>query len=69
MILFPPDGMSYEDAMHEAKKLITTGLVISLGVIYYIDKKKNDKAMKEALISDTNKKFDNLDALLLELRY
>jgi len=40
LLLFPPEGMSFEDAMHEAKKLIASGLIISLGVIVeeYIDK-------------------------------
>ena len=40
LLIFPPDGMTYEDAMHEAKKLIASGLIISLGVIAeeYIDK-------------------------------
>jgi len=108
LLLFPPEGMTYEDAMHEAKKLIASGLIISLGVIaeeyidklirgtailapfadvltaifvgaitglsitmvvYYIDKKKNDKEMVNSLISDTNQKFDNLDVLLAQLRY
>jgi len=108
LLTFPPTDMSHEDAMHEAKKLIASGLIISLGVIaeeyidilikgtaflepfadvltavfvgaitglsitmvvYYIDKKKNDKEMVNALISDSHQKFDNLDALLVELRY
>ena len=33
LLLFPPKGMSYEQAMHEAKKLISTGIIISLGVL------------------------------------
>jgi hypothetical protein len=39
LLIFPPEGMSYEDAMHEAKKLLATGLIVSLGVIaeQYID--------------------------------
>ncbi len=103
MILFPPENMSFEEAMHEAKKLIATGLIISVGVIveewidtlikgtailepfsdvlttifvgaitglsitmvvYYIDKKKNDKELFNALVCDTNKKFDELDRIL-----
>ncbi|MBS9783261.1 MAG: hypothetical protein KGV46_01760 [Pasteurella sp.] len=40
VLLFPPEGMSFEDRMHEAKKLIATGLIVSVGVIVeeYIDK-------------------------------
>lgn len=33
ILLFPPENMSFEDRMHEAKKLIATGVIISLGVI------------------------------------
>jgi len=33
MLLFPPEGMSSEDAMHEAKKLMASGVIISLGVL------------------------------------
>jgi len=33
LLIFPPADMSYEDAMHEAKKLIATGLIVSMGVI------------------------------------
>ncbi|EDZ61995.1 conserved hypothetical protein [Sulfurimonas gotlandica GD1] len=108
LLTFPPEDMSYEDSMHEAKKLIASGLIVSLGVIaeeyidklirgtailepfadeltavfvgaitglsitmvvYYIDKKKNDKEMVDSLMSDTNQKFDNLDVLLNRLRY
>jgi hypothetical protein len=32
-LLFPPENMSFEEAMHEAKKIIASGLIISLGVI------------------------------------
>jgi uncharacterized protein (UPF0335 family) len=106
LLLFPPNGMSFEDAMHEAKKLIASGLIISLGVIieeyidklirstgalspfadilttvlvgaitglsvtmvvYHIDKKKNDKEAINALIAQTDKKFDNVEKLLGEL--
>ncbi len=40
LLLFPPENMSYEEAMHEAKKLIASGIIISLGVLVeeYIDK-------------------------------
>ena len=40
LLLFPPENMSFSDAMHEAKKLLATGLIISVGVIAeeYIDK-------------------------------
>ena len=39
LLIFPPEGMSYEDAMHEAKKLLATGLIVSLGIILeqYLD--------------------------------
>jgi hypothetical protein len=39
LLLFPPENMTYEEAMHEAKKVIASGLIISLGVIaeQYID--------------------------------
>ncbi len=39
MLIFPPENMTYEEAMHEAKKVIASGLIISLGVIAeeYID--------------------------------
>ena len=103
ILLFPPDNLSFSDALQEAKKLIASGLIISVGVIleeyvdklikttvflepfadvltsiliggitgisvslaiYYIDKKKNDKALFNALVCDTNKKFDELDKIL-----
>ena len=106
LLLFPPKGMSFEDAMHEAKKLIASGLIISFGVIaeeyidilirgtgalspfadilttvfvgaitglavtmvvYHIDKKKNDKEMINALIAQTDNKFDKIEKLLGEL--
>lgn len=40
MLIFPPENMSYEEALHEAKKIIATGIIISLGVIIedYIEK-------------------------------
>lgn len=39
VLLFPPENMTYKEALHEAKKLLATGLIISLGVIVeqYID--------------------------------
>ncbi len=39
ILLFPPQNLTYEEAMHEAKKIIASGLIISLGVIaeQYID--------------------------------
>lgn len=39
MLIFPPENMTYEEAMHEAKKVIASGLIITLGVIaeQYID--------------------------------
>jgi hypothetical protein len=33
MLLFPPENMSFEDTMHEVKKLLATGVIVSLGVI------------------------------------
>lgn len=33
ILIFPPDNLTYEEAMHEAKKLIATGLIVGLGVI------------------------------------
>lgn len=40
LLIFPPENMSYEEALHEAKKIIATGIIISLGVIIedYIEK-------------------------------
>jgi len=108
LLVFPPEGMTYEDAMHEAKKLIATGLIVSLGVIaeewidtlikgtvvlepfadiltgvfvgaitglsitmvvYYIDKKRNDKEMFNSLVNDAEQQFDKLDKLLSNLNY
>lgn len=39
IVLFPPENLSYEEAIHEAKKIFATGAIISLGVIteQYID--------------------------------
>ncbi|MEW6552225.1 MAG: lactate permease [Campylobacterota bacterium] len=39
MLIFPPENMTYEEAMHEAKKIIASGLIISAGVIVeqYLD--------------------------------
>jgi hypothetical protein len=39
LLTFPPENMNYAEAMHEAKKIIASGLIISLGVIAeeYID--------------------------------
>ncbi len=103
ILLFPPENMSFEDRMHEAKKLLATGLIVSLGVIaeeiidklikgsvflepfsdtlnaifvgtltglsismvvYYIDKKKNDKDALKYLISDTEKSLKEINDLL-----
>lgn len=38
-LLFPPENMTFEEAFHEAKKLIATGLIVSVGVIIesYVD--------------------------------
>lgn len=32
-IIFPPENLTYEEAIHEAKKIFTSGIIISLGVI------------------------------------
>jgi len=103
ILIFPPENMTFSEAMHEAKKLIATGLIISIGVIieeyidkiikatailepfadiltsifvgamtglavtmvvYYIDKKKNDKEVFNALVEDTNKTIDRIEDLL-----
>jgi hypothetical protein len=108
MLIFPPENMTYEEAMHEAKKIIASGLIISLGVVaehyidilikssiileplsdilttifvgaitgiavtmvvYYIDKKKNDEDAVQEFIKQTDKKFENLEDLLLKLSY
>lgn len=39
LLIFPPENMTYEEAMHEAKKVIASGLIISLGVVteQYVD--------------------------------
>jgi hypothetical protein len=39
VLIFPPENMTYEEALHEAKKLLATGLIVSLGVLVeqYID--------------------------------
>ena len=31
-MLFPPKDMTREDALHEAKKLLATGVIVSIGV-------------------------------------
>lgn len=103
LLVFPPENMTFSEAMHEVKKLIATGLIISIGVIveeyidkmirttvvlepfadiltsifvgamtglavtmvvYYIDKKKNDKEIFNALVDDTNKTIDRIENLL-----
>lgn len=33
MVLYPPDNISTEEVLHEAKKIIASGIVISLGII------------------------------------
>ncbi|WP_294898881.1 lactate permease, partial [Sulfurospirillum sp. UBA4051] len=40
LLIFPPENMTYEEAMHEAKKIIASGLIVTLGVIAeeYIEK-------------------------------
>lgn len=104
ILLFPPKDMSYTEAMQEAKKLIASGLIISLGVIaeeyiskliastgalsaysdiltavfvgaitglavtmtvYYLDKKKNDKEIVNALILNTEEKVIRIEKLLI----
>lgn len=39
ILLFPPEGLTYEEALHEAKKIFATGVIVGLGVIVeqYID--------------------------------
>ena len=39
ILLFPPENLSFSEALHEAKKLIASGLIISVGVILeeYVD--------------------------------
>ena len=39
ILLFPPEGLTYEEALHEAKKILATGVIVGLGVIVeqYID--------------------------------
>jgi len=108
LLLFPPKNMTYEEAMHEAKKLLAAGLIVSLGVIaeeyidllirgtvvlepfadiltsvfvgaitglsitmvvYYIDKKKNDKDMFNYLVEDTNQKFAQFENTLPSFNY
>jgi hypothetical protein len=104
LLLFPPEGMTFSDAMHEAKKLIASGIIISIGVVieqyvdamiktvaflepfadivtsiligsitgltvilvaYYIEKKKNDKDLFNNLVCATEKKFEEINKLLL----
>ncbi|PHO09601.1 lactate permease [Malaciobacter canalis] len=40
MLMFPPENMTYEEAMHESSKLLAGGIIISLGVLLeeYVDK-------------------------------
>lgn len=103
LLLFPPEGMTLEERMHEVKKLIATGLIVSVGVIleeyvekfiassgvlapyanvlstifvgavtglsitmvvYYLDKKKNDKEMLSHLLSSTKEKYQNIESML-----
>jgi len=33
ILIFPPENLTYEEAMHEAKKLIASGLIVGLGVL------------------------------------
>ena len=33
ILIFPPEDLTFEEAMHEAKKIIATGLIVSLGVL------------------------------------
>ena len=33
ILIFPPEGLSYSDALHEAKKLMASGMIISGGVL------------------------------------
>ena len=33
ILIFPPKDLTFEEAMHEAKKIIATGLIVSLGVL------------------------------------
>lgn len=100
LLLFPPEDMTPEDAMHEAKKLIATGLIVSLGVIieewidklikgtailepfsdtltaifvgtitgisitmvvYYIDKKRDDKKLLTSLATQIDKAHRNIE--------
>lgn len=37
--MFPPEGLTYAEALHEAKKILVTGVIVGLGVIVeqYID--------------------------------
>ncbi len=39
ILLFPPEGLTYAEALHEAKKILATGVIVGLGVIIeqYID--------------------------------
>ena len=104
LLLFPPSGMSFEDAFHEAKKLIATSVVISIGIliegyvdtltksipivgtlnlgsilvgaitafataliVYYIDKKRNDKQAIKELVNQTDKSFDRIEKMLCEI--
>lgn len=104
LLLFPPSGMSFEDAFHEAKKLIATSVVISIGIliegyvdtltksipivgtlnlgsilvgaitafataliVYYIDKKQNDKQAIKGLVNQTDKSFDRIEKMLCEI--
>lgn len=103
ILLFPPEGLTYTEALHEAKKILATGVIIGLGVIieqyidglikasvvlepfsdivttvfmgaitgiavtmvvYYIDKKKNDKDAIKQLIENTKETNKNIDKLL-----
>lgn len=108
IVLFPPEGLSFSDAMHEAQKLLATGIIISLGVmaeeyvdklikttvvlepfadtitailigsltgltvslvVYYIDKKKNDKELFNKLVCDTEEKLNKFDELMKSLSF
>ncbi|PIF03701.1 MAG: lactate permease [Arcobacter sp.] len=103
ILLFSPEGMSLEDRMHEVKKLIATGLIVSLGVIieeyidvlikgtaflepfsdiltsifvgaitglsitmvvYYLDKKKNDKDAIDKLLSQSEQSYENIENMM-----
>lgn len=62
LLIFPPENMTYEEALHEAKKIIASGIIISLGVILedYIEKFIKSTVVLENLSTEISSAFVGL---------